>query len=418
MSKPLPQLQRLLLDLLSTHARVDAAAISELAVDDRKTLLRMARHHRLLPLLHWRLTHERADLTAPTAFKQTLATGFERAAMRSLRLQRELLLVHRYLEKADIPHIALKGAFLAVHAYPHPALRPMRDLDILVPETMALRAYEVLLANGLTRPNKYYRGDLDAALEASHHLPPLYCASGQVSIELHTRFSSPDGTGVPDLAHDAGLWQRAVHQSVADHTLCYLAPTDLLLYLIQHAVHQHRLDNGPLVLSDLAYLLERHTIDWPLFWRRAQQHEQTRGALLLLKMVEQYFGEQPIEWTGSVQTEHESAEAQAEKAAVLTLRMSAGRYDTLASRSGMGKKLGTLLTHAFPSKREIAARYPVSEESRRIYLWYFARLWRLLTVHLPEYLAGRRADGNGNEADTILDLDRWLRAAPQDGNAR
>jgi len=418
MRTPLPQLQRLLLDILSPIRPVDPATVAQLADDEWETLLRMARHHRLRPMLHWHLTRERADLTAPRRFKEALAAGFERAAMRALRLQRELLLVHRHLEKAKIPHLALKGAFLAFYAYPHPALRPMRDLDLLVPETMALKAYEVLLDNGLTRPNKYYRGDLDAALEASHHLPPLYCASGQVSIELHTRFSRPDGTGVPDLAHDAGLWRRAVHQPIADRTLCYLAPTDLLLYLIQHAVHQHRLDNGPLVLSDLAYLLERHTIDWPLFWRRAQQHGQTRGALLLLKMVEHYFGGQPVEWTESVQTEHESAKAQAEKAAVLTLRRSAGRYDTLASRSGIAKKLGILFKHAFPSKREIAARYPVSEESRRIYLWYFARLWRLSTVHLPEYLAGRRADSNGNEADAILALDRWLRAAPQDGNAR
>jgi hypothetical protein len=52
------------------------------------------------------------------------------------------------IQKAGIPVVLLKGVPLAVRYYSNPGLRPMRDLDVLVPEERAWDAKELLEAAG------------------------------------------------------------------------------------------------------------------------------------------------------------------------------------------------------------------------------------------------------------------------------
>lgn len=164
---PLPKLQELLLELISTHRQVLASTVAELDEPDWDALLGMARQHRLGPLLHWRLTRERAELPVPQPVRDKLAKSFKAATLRSLVLQRELLQVHRILDKSGIAYAALKGAYLAFHAYPHPALRPLRDLDILVPEDRVFSAYRALIEGGVRRSISRRSGELFGSLQAS-----------------------------------------------------------------------------------------------------------------------------------------------------------------------------------------------------------------------------------------------------------
>lgn len=416
-------LQNLLLDIFSTCRPVDAASVAALSTQDWEAWLDLARQHRLLPMLHWRLTRERADLPVPPKVSEVLAANFKRWTLRALLIQRELLLTHRVLNDAGIPHLALKGAYLAFHAYPHPALRPMRDLDILVPKEAVLRAYQVLLDAGFVRP-KQHLGDLDATMQVFNHLPPLHSASGHVHIELHARFSNPDEEGGgADLADDDGLWQRAISLPTAGGTLSYLAPTDLLLHLIEHAVYSHRFDNGPLVLSDLAYLLAGQAIDWPLFWQRAEAYGQRRGMLLLLKMVERYFGAQPIDWPEAARADLGTVDAMADTASLLTLRDVVTRADTrldsdIRNQSTMLGKLGVFFGKAFPPKKKVAALYPVQVDSPLIYFWYVAKWWKMLAVRLPAYMVSRREERTAREAQDIVQLEQWLDERPRAPDTR
>lgn len=77
-----------------------------------------------------------------------MGADYRRAAIRALRLQHALIDLKRIWGKAEIPFFALKGAWLAQHIYLHPALRPMRDIDVLVRANQAAHAYAVLLDNG------------------------------------------------------------------------------------------------------------------------------------------------------------------------------------------------------------------------------------------------------------------------------
>lgn len=410
MALPLDDLQGLLLDLISTHRQVDGGRALQLGKDDWEIVLSMVGQHRLAPLLHWRLTHEKSDVPVPEDIRGALADSFRKAALRALVMQRELLLLVRILSKAGIPCIALKGAYLAYTVYPHPALRPLRDLDVLVPKDNALDAYQALIDGGCRRMTQY-QGNPLACIPVYAHLPPLRSPSDQVNVELHTQLldcNAVQSTNMDEL----GLWERRTKRQVAGESLSYLFPTDLLLYLILHAVYRHRFDNGPLTLSDLSYLIRGTEIDWPLFWRLADEGGWTRGCLLLLKMTQRYFGGMPIDFSDFALSEPEGVDALVATCSSLTLSDFKSRGDArlvgaLAGKS-IHQKLSVLLGKVFPPKAQIAASYPVSDNSLGIYFGYLSNGARVLSKRMPEFLASRRSVAFRNGARKMAELDRWL----------
>ncbi|MBL8484325.1 MAG: nucleotidyltransferase family protein [Rhodocyclaceae bacterium] len=405
-------LQALLLDLISVARPLGADDLRELDDADWDALLDMARRHRLEPLLHWRLTHERAALPLPARVRELLAARFKFYTLRALGQQRELLLAGRVLEQAGIPYVALKGAGLATQVYPHPALRPMRDVDFLVPEEDVLRAYQALQDSGLERMPEF-PGDPAAALSTEHQLPSLRFPAGGGVLEIHCRlFHRTQGAEHDDdLSADPLFWQRVRPLQVAGRAVPCESPTDLLLHLIVHAVYNHKFDNGPLLLSDLALLLAREQIDWPLFWQLAARGQHTRGCVLGLKLAEHYWGSSNIVWPdgGAIGL------PLLEQAALLMLRDSALRKDVLAAQNLAGRRsvrarLALLLQRAFPPRRRLASFYPVAADSPRIYLFYPLNWWRLATRRLPAYIASLRDTQIQSEAHQVGELNDWLYA--------
>lgn len=410
----LPQLQSLLLDLLSPIRPIDPNAVQALGEADWTCMLDMVRQHRLGPLLHWQTTNAHAGLTLPTAVTEELHVSFRNAAIRALVWQRELVLVHRILEQAGIPHVALKGAYLASHVYPHAALRPLRDLDILVPADKTLEAYQIMLDGGLSR-NANYSGSPEAQLQIAKHLQPLHSPNKQLSVELHSRLFHPEHQGQAqiDLSEEPLFWQRCQNRKIGNSMVPFVSPTDLLLHLIVHAVFDHQFNNGPLLLSDIAFLLDAETIDWPLFWKMTDQRQHRRGCLLALKLVERYWGEKPISWPDDINADTAALSSWLDTAAVLMLRDFDVRADVMlatemAHTSSFREKITALWGKLFVPRNQIAAVYPVSENSIWVYLCYPVRWWRLLTQRLPEYFHAKRQEHVANEIRHLVSLEKWL----------
>jgi hypothetical protein len=254
----------------------------------------------------------------PADLRAAWAHTHRRAALRSLTGQRELMILHDLLEDAGAPYLALKGAYLAWHAYPEPGLRPLRDLDLLVPRDRAMALFELLLDRGYQRTKKYV-GNPQAYLETSHQLPPLHSPSGETTVELHTHIFHRDErrTDVPDPGGDPAYWRRAVKREAGGRSLRFPAPEDILIHLIEHAVYGHQFDNGPLLLSDIAFLLERHRIDWPLFWQLADDAQCRRGAMLSFALVRHYWPDTVVTWPDGGEDEVPEAVAVAAARALL-----------------------------------------------------------------------------------------------------
>lgn len=422
MTTPLRPLKTLLLDLIAPARLVDHARVVALTAPEWDKILAMVRQHRLGPLLHWQLGRIHTDLAVPQAVRDALVQAYREATLRSLVLQRELLLIHRMLDEAGIAHVALKGAFLAFRAYPHPGLRPMRDLDILVPRERAIEAYRTLIDGGLRRISRY-PGDPRAFVQVAHHLPPLLSNSGQVMVELHSRLYAPAPGSVAraDPSDTPSFWQRCFTAPLGNADVPFPSPTDLLLYLIVHSVFKHQFDNGPLLLSDLAFLLDTEAIDWPLFWTLAAQGQHTRGCLLTLKATECYWGLKPIVWPEDDDDGTSSMGQHIATTALLTLRDRQGKANTrlgweIAKQPSRVAKARVLLSKLFISRALIRTLIVTDDIESvrpfRVFLAYPVRWWHLVTKHLPRFISSNCQTHVREEMRQYAELEAWLQDAP------
>lgn len=269
------------IEVLLTRLAAGPAFASEVAplVEDWAALDRRAAEHRLQPLLHalWAGAE-----VVPPAIRTGWGAVSRASALAALRQRRELLAIVERLAQADIPALALKGAWLAWHTYPAPAQRPLRDLDLLVPHDRAVAAQELLLAAGFVQDDP---GALPLAEWARRfkHLPPL-TAPGGTLVELHTRLWDEDGRNPPQ---PAGLFESAVPDP-AHPLLQYPSPPDLLMHLAVHAAF-HRFDGGPLMLVDFDRLISSTSFDWPEVWARAEAESWDRAVALALAGADRWI---------------------------------------------------------------------------------------------------------------------------------
>ncbi len=406
-------LKRLLLDLLSPRKEHPYDVLTRLTTEEQNALLLSVCSHRLGPILRHMLRKYHPGVAVPQSIAEAIDQSYRASALRSLLAQQHLIAIAQLLRDQGIAYIALKGAYLAFHAYPQSALRPLRDLDILVPRDRALEVYELLLKNGYRRC-KNYQGNPEVVHESTHHhLPPLLDKTGRLSVEIHTRLT-PDNV-TPSLTEGHGFWERAFQKPIGNKMLRFESPNDLLMHLIHHAVYQHQFDNGPLLLSDIAFLLETHKIEWTLFWDQAQNDRLTPGCVLVLKLLERYWTQLPIIWPMS--NVAWPSQTILDDAALMLLRDYENRNEvTLKKNSGRSKNAYWAilsLRKAFPSKNTICTIYPVKPESLKVYGYYLLNLWRLTSNRLPKILGSHRST-HGQEIVRIHRIESWLRTCGLD----
>lgn len=260
---------------------------------DWSALDRLARQHRLQPLLHAR---HRDNPAIPADVRAGWAAAYRAAAMATLTIKADLADCLGQLRAAGIEPLAMKGAWLAWHAYPHPAERPLRDLDLLLPLDRAREGLELLLEAGW----RYAEAPdlpIEELLRVDKSPPPLIAPRG-TAIELHWHAWFPTGrldhfSPAPD---DAGMFARAV---VEADGVSYPGPADMLAHLVIHGVYSHRLDCGPLLLPDIAMLLAARPIDWAAFWHRAAREGWGSGARLVLDLVARHCSGAAIDFAAA-----------------------------------------------------------------------------------------------------------------------
>ena len=251
----------------------------DLPANDWEALDQLADDHRCRPALH-RLRGE--EQTIPQSIRAGWVESFRASTLAALAKRAELVRIARDFGEANIPVAALKGAWLAWEVYPEPGMRPLRDLDILVPPDRALEARTRLLVLG-------YKQCEETALPLEEwtarfkHLPALASPEGHV-VEIHTRLWDDDGRMPP---HPIGLLERRV-ETAAMPGLFVLSPIDNVMHLAVHAAF-HRFDGGPLMLLDFAMLAGKaDTLDLPALWDRAAQEGWARHAALCIHAADRW----------------------------------------------------------------------------------------------------------------------------------
>ncbi len=206
-------------------ARAWAALRPELGLDD----LWGAEIHRLLPLGQAKLRAAGVDdpdlprlrgLHRRTWYENQVALHRVRPALDALR-------------GAGIPVLFLKGAPLAILHYGDLGLRPMADIDVLVPWADADRALDLLESIGWSDIG----GRTRAQLYQRYHGSGLGHANGG-QLDLHWHLGTPLLLPGDEATSTDDFWEAAVPFVVPDHgidavTLC---PTDMLLHVIAHGL--------------------------------------------------------------------------------------------------------------------------------------------------------------------------------------
>lgn len=393
----------LLLDWVSPRRTVDGAALAALNSDGWAALMAIAAQHRAWPLMRDRLE---AGPAVPDAVATAISSATRRTALRTTRIARALGVIDGLLADADIPHRPLKGAYLAFHAYPALGLRPMRDLDILVPKERALEAFALLRAHG-HRLSDPMIGDPAAMLRIKHQLPVLLSDETGIAIEVHHRlFHEEDLPGVRDPSADPGFWDDGRDRRIGGRTMRFMTAEAMLLHIIVHAVHDHRFDNGPHLLSDIHYLASDAAFDWANFGAMVRERGLERGVALALAATEMCWGpEGLVSRAGFAPPPAELALT----AARLTLRDADASADmALATHLSEADGAAALWRKLMPSRTVLEAAYAREGAPASLPHLYARRLRFLATKRLPAILDRRGGAHLDQERAGLSAIDRWL----------
>ena len=126
--------------------------------------------------------------------------------------------------EAKIPHMPLKGSVIK-HLYPHPYLRSMCDMDILVKENDLSRAGKLLEKLGLE-------------YEHSGTHDRLYRKAPFVCIELHFKMSD-DRSNVVSSEYYESIWSLAKQNGEGEY-LYSLNESDFFVFLVEHLCKHYR----------------------------------------------------------------------------------------------------------------------------------------------------------------------------------
>ncbi len=207
--------------------------------------------YRLLPLAYRNL--ERLGYTDPVLMK--LKGVNRRAWCENHMIFRRMAPVLTEFHQAGIPTMLLKGAGLTLLHYRDFGLRPMQDLDILVPEEQALDAVSLLESRGWSRNTlpSVPLGDffLSYRHSADFTRPPLERIDLHWHVLLQACYSGADRT----------FWEASVPVDFEGRPTRALCPTDQLVHACVHGIVWNAIP--PLRwVADACSILESSTVDW------------------------------------------------------------------------------------------------------------------------------------------------------------
>ncbi len=247
------------------------------------TLVSVSGGLRVLPLVARAIARAGRQNLVPAKCAGVIEDQRRLRAMSSFGNEVALTRVCGILAQHDIHPVALKGVRLAHIDYPDARLRPMRDIDLLVPPEVAERTQQLLIDTGDYEVAEWTRL---YGMEHGHQLPDLLDKRSGVTLEVHHRLNARGWVQEPmlvqmvhDEAHELVLSGKSVRVPSAHANF---------LHLVEHATLHHFFDNGPLTLADLHYAAAGDKIEWPLVVKQADEMGVTRSLQLVAALARRH----------------------------------------------------------------------------------------------------------------------------------
>jgi hypothetical protein len=229
-------------------------------------------------------------------------------------------------------------------------------------------------------------GAPEPALEMSPHLPALVSPNGVV-VELHHRITAPAKHKTCLITKN--IWSRAIITKVGKASVQFSSPEDLLIHLCEHASIHHLFNIGPLVLSDIHYLINTHDLDWEYILQATKEYQLTRALLVTLMQVSRKLStklpEQVLQTLGADQLDPGVLNAVDDLMLSRSeehKHLSEHKTEIFYSNSVI-TILRALVSRIFVSRLEIADEFNVSAPSLMVYFHYPLRWYRQITQRGP-----------------------------------
>lgn len=272
----------LLLECCRVHPDPDELRRLAAQCSDWEGFCKSATFHKTAPLAFWSLRNTCADV-APSHILASLGNAFRAETRRNLLFASELVRVLNLLRQAGILAVPYKGPAVAWSLYEAPGLRPMSDLDVLVPEDCAEKAIETLLSSGYRRR---YSIKADLRFCKHHGEMDLISPNGGTPIDLHWRLAQ-------DYLLDASRFLSVLHTAAIDaEPVPAFPPEALLEFLCVHA-GKH---GWPFLIwiCDVARLMPQ--VDWALILAQMERSRSSRSVLLGIQLAMDLLGaDAPVE---------------------------------------------------------------------------------------------------------------------------
>ncbi len=291
------------------------------------------------PLLYWTLSKSGKFSSLPNETRNFLRLMYAGTWMQNQTNFKELEILARLFHEAEIPVVLLKGICFALTIYPDPGLRPMGDMDVLVPASRLSEAVEIAKSLGYedSKPDAspglrdllnhevclQKTGTQSITLELHHSLVADKTFSYAVPVDWFWEQTEPlrsrvkitsrfqGSRAVAPLALPARASVRAVSSPTADgntevvftqvlntssktrfENLLMLTPVAQVLYAASHAMLQHGGQNTPLRwYYDLDQLIRFYgeRMDWDLLLSQAKTFEWGSALDAALSQTSAYF---------------------------------------------------------------------------------------------------------------------------------
>jgi len=239
---------------------------------------------RLGPALFAQLCTDGLTSVLGSDHRTSLEVARAAAEQGSARWRDDLAAILDAFRDSAVPVAVLKGPILAAHAYPDPVMRPMSDLDLLVPRDRLAQAERILLDLGYG-PEAPWRQNIAASCIASEELPAFYKA-GATQIDVHWAIVDPRS---PFSVAADGLWDRLVPAQMAGRSALTLAPEDFLLHLCAHAAYAHGFEAPLRCFCDVAWFIHGRALDWDTVVARALEWRVERLAYAVIAVAHAIF---------------------------------------------------------------------------------------------------------------------------------
>lgn len=350
-------------------------------------LVILARHLGVSPLVYARNKSQQWFSHIPEEIRKALKNDYIVSSVRNRKILDEFKVIMTAFTAAGIPVIPLKGICLAACFYDDPALRPMTDIDLVVPKDQIDNAWEVLNKMGYYQKRSL---DTDTSMQVVQHLPISVNDSCICPVELHWNITPPNTAYSiePDR-----IWrdvQVVDHDDFKVHTL---PVEELILHLCMHLAYIHEFSFGLRPYCDIDTVVRKHldVIDWNRLIQTCNEWQWNNGVYLALRMAKVWFDTPINETTLNALCPAGVGEHILNAVSVQSLDLTDPHHHAVPTASfaqvwhvgNLKDKLLLISRRFIMDKPFIAKLYGISPTSKRIYWCYLLRWYDLIRRYLP-----------------------------------